>query len=49
MGPKAAMLADPHLRNGLNVSAGTVTEPHVAEALGYDYVESSAAVNALAA
>jgi len=49
MGPKAAMLADPHLRNGLNVSAGTVTEPHVAEALGYEYVESAAAVNALAA
>ena len=48
-GPKAAMLADPHLRNGLNVSAGTVTEPHVAEALGYEYVESAAAVNALAA
>jgi alanine dehydrogenase len=48
-GPKAAMLADPHLRNGLNVSAGTVTEPNVAEALGYEYVESAAAVNALAA
>ena len=49
MGPKAAMLALPHLRNGLNVSAGSVTEPHVAEALGYEAVDPITAVEALAA
>lgn len=49
MGPKAAMLANVHLRDGLNVSAGQVTEPHVAHALGYEYVDPDAAVNALAA
>jgi len=49
MGPKAAMLALPHLRNGLNVSAGRVTEPHVAEALGYDFTPADDAVGALAA
>jgi alanine dehydrogenase len=30
---------DPHLLAGLNVMAGAVTEPHVAEALGYEYVD----------
>jgi len=35
-GAPAALRADPHLRNGLNVAAGLVTEPHVAEALGYE-------------
>ena len=49
LGPKAAMLAMPHLRNGLNVSAGKITEPHVAEALGYDFVEASDAVAKLVA
>ncbi len=49
MGPKQAMLAMPHLRNGLNVSAGQVTEPHVAEALGYDFTPATDAVAALAA
>ena len=49
MGPKQAMLAMPHLRNGLNVSSGKVTEPHVAEALGYDFVEATDAVADLAA
>lgn len=49
MGPKAAMLAMPHLRNGLNVSAGHVTEPHVADALGYDFVTADDAVAKLAA
>ena len=48
MGPKAAMLAMPHLRDGLNVSAGKVTEPHVADALGYDFVEANDAVADLA-
>ena len=49
MGPKAAMLAMPHLRNGLNVSAGRVTEPHVAQALGYDFTSTDDAVAGLAA
>ena len=49
MGPKAAMLALPHLRNGLNVAAGKVTEPHVADALGYDVQELDEAVDGLAA
>jgi len=49
MGPKAAMLALPHLRNGLNISHGSVTEPHVAEALGYEVVDLDSAVAALAA
>ena len=44
MGPKAAMTAMPHLRNGLNVSAGKVTEPHVAEALGYEFTPAEDAV-----
>jgi len=35
-GAAEAMRRDPHLRNGLNVAAGLVTEPHVAEALGYE-------------
>ena len=49
LGPKAAMLALPHLRSGLNVSAGRVTEPHVAEALGYDLTTADEAVANLAA
>ena len=34
-----ALRDDPHLRNGLNVRAGRVTEPHVAEALGYEFAD----------
>jgi alanine dehydrogenase len=34
-GWRDAMKADPHLRAGLNVHAGRVTNPAVAEALGY--------------
>lgn len=49
LGPKAAMLAMPHLRNGLNVSAGKVTEPNVAQALGYDLTGIDDAVAQLAA
>ena len=48
MGPRAAMMKLPHLRNGLNVSAGKVTEPHVAHALGYDFVAADVALTALA-
>gem|GEM_PF-4775183 len=35
--------------NGLNVSAGKVTEPHVADALGYDFTPADDAVAGLAA
>jgi alanine dehydrogenase len=34
-----ALVDDPHFMNGLNVFAGQVTEPHVATALGYPYIE----------
>ncbi|KAG1648271.1 Alanine dehydrogenase [Nymphon striatum] len=37
-GAKAALEDDEHLRNGLNVAAGQITDLAVAEALGYDYV-----------
>jgi alanine dehydrogenase len=38
MGVIAALKADEHLRNGLNVTAGKITDLAVAEALDYDYV-----------
>jgi alanine dehydrogenase len=38
-GIRAALDRDPNLRNGLNVTKGQVTEPSVAEALGYDYLD----------
>ena len=37
-GVKAALEADEHLRKGLNVANGKITDLAVAEALGYDYV-----------
>ena len=43
-GAKAALLDDPHLRNGLNVHAGKVTYRKVAEDLGYDYVDAEVAL-----
>jgi alanine dehydrogenase len=43
-GVSAALEADQHLRNGLNVHAGMITHPAVAEALGYAYVEPLAAL-----
>ena len=43
-GAKAAMLADQHLMNGLNVCNGLVTEEHVAHALGYEYVPPEVAL-----
>ncbi len=39
-GPVPALLADAHLRAGLNVCAGKVTHRQVAEAHGYDYTEA---------
>ena len=43
-GPIDALRADPHLRAGLNVHAGQVTHPAVAEALGYPFVDPLAAL-----
>jgi len=37
-GARAALADDEHLRNGLNVANGMITDVAVAEALGYDYV-----------
>ncbi len=41
-----AMVDDPHLRNGLNVHKGRITNKPVAEALGYDMAEPQAAIAA---
>jgi alanine dehydrogenase len=41
-GWKAALAADPHLKNGLNIAFGKVTCKPVAEALGYKYVAPEA-------
>jgi alanine dehydrogenase len=38
LGAEAAMKADPHLANGLNVMGGKIRHQAVAEALGLDYV-----------
>jgi alanine dehydrogenase len=43
-GVAAALEADPHLLRGLNVYAGQVTEPAVAEAHGLPHVEALAAL-----
>jgi len=40
-GAAEALRRDPHLRNGLNVARGKVTEPAVAEALGYEHHDAS--------
>ena len=41
-----AILDDPHLRNGLNVHKGRVTNRAVAEALGYEMAEPKTALAA---
>jgi alanine dehydrogenase len=41
MGAEAAMRADPHLANGLNVSGGKIRHQAVAEALGLPYEPAS--------
>jgi alanine dehydrogenase len=46
LGATEALLADPNFRNGLNVYAGQVTEEHVAESLGYEYVTAADALTA---
>lgn len=43
-GLAGAMRDDEHLRNGLNIHRGQVTEPNVAEALGYEYVPADVAL-----
>ena len=43
-GYKNAMLADPHLRDGLNIHLGKVTYKAVADALGYDYLPAKDAL-----
>jgi len=45
-GWRQAMLDDPHLRRGLNVYAGRVTHPAVAEALGHNLLAPEAALAA---
>jgi len=45
-GIHASLSTDPHLRDGLNVISGLVTEPAVAAALGYDYVDPVLALEA---
>lgn len=46
-GAKQALLDDPHLRNGLNVCAGLVTDEAVATELGYDYIDPLQALSAI--
>ena len=43
-GYKQALEDDPHLREGLNVMAGQVTNQPVAEALGYEYLAATKAL-----
>lgn len=44
-GPRRALLEDVHLRDGLNVCGGHITEEHVAHALGYEFVPPERAVD----
>jgi alanine dehydrogenase len=45
-GAKQALLDDPNFLGGLNVCKGTITEEHVAGALGYEYVPPEIALEA---
>jgi alanine dehydrogenase len=45
-GWQAALAADPHLRNGLNVCKGKVTHSGVAQALGLAWVDPATAISA---
>ncbi len=47
LGAAEAMRRDPHLRNGLNVALGRVTEPAVAESLGYEHHDPSTLLDQL--
>lgn len=44
LGCRQALAGDAHLREGLNVHKGLITQRQVAHALGYDYVEPMAAL-----
>jgi len=44
LGWKAALASDAHLANGLNVWAGQITCAPVAQSLGYDHIDVSAAL-----
>ncbi len=46
-GARRALADDPHLRNGLNVARGQITELAVAESLGLDFVEASSLLDSL--
>jgi alanine dehydrogenase len=48
LGVHRALTVDPHFRDGLNIIAGSVTEPAVAEALGLDYVDPILALEQVA-
>ena len=43
-GVKDALMADPHLRNGLNVSSGKIAHPAVAQALGVPWTRPEQAL-----
>ena len=45
-GVVAALRANEHLRNGINVYRGRITRPEVARALGLDWTEASVALEA---
>lgn len=45
LGAKAAVMFDEHLRNGLNIANGHVTEPSVAEVFDLEYVEPLTALH----
>lgn len=45
-GAEFALLADEHLRNGLNVYEGKITQQQVADDLGYDFVDPMTALKA---
>ncbi|MEM8923346.1 MAG: alanine dehydrogenase [Actinomycetota bacterium] len=47
VGPRAALADNPHLRNGLNVARGQVTEWAVAESLGLPYLDPEVALASL--
>jgi alanine dehydrogenase len=48
-GWRTALANDVHFREGLNVHAGMVTNEHVAEALGYDFVDPASVCRSLEA
>lgn len=47
-GVRAALLADPHLRNGLNVCQGKITCPAVAKALSFECADAKALLEGMA-